>query len=46
MILENGKQRIERMRKSKIKLPIKDNEKPDWKFMEDYIKSLNYSKEI
>lgn len=40
------KWRIERMRKSKIKLPIKDNENPDWKFMEDYIKSLNYSKEI
>lgn len=32
-----------RMKESKIKLPIDANGKPDWKFMEDYIKSLPYS---
>jgi len=32
----------ERIRKTKIKLPFKDK-KPDWKFMEEYIKSLPYS---
>lgn len=31
------------MEKSKIKLPIYINQNPDWKFMEDYIKILNYS---
>lgn len=38
------KWRPERMRKSKLKLPSK-NGKPDWKYMEEYIKSLHY-KEI
>lgn len=32
----------DRMEKIKIKLPAKNNE-PDWQFMENYIKSLNYS---
>ncbi len=32
----------ERIRKTKIKLPFK-NDQPDWEFMEDYIKSLPYS---
>ena len=31
-----------KMKSSKIKLPCK-NKKPDWSFMENYIKSLNYS---
>ncbi|MBR1775033.1 MAG: restriction endonuclease subunit S [Bacteroidales bacterium] len=30
----------------KIKLPVTKNGKPDWKFMENYIKSLPYSKII
>ena len=34
-----------RMKERSIKLPTKDGE-PDWQFMEDYIKSLNYSKYI
>lgn len=36
----------ELMLKSKIKLPIKANGDPDWKFMEKYIKSLPYSASI
>lgn len=32
----------DRMKQIKIKLPAKNNE-PDWHFMENYIKSLNYS---
>ncbi len=35
-----------RMKKTKIKLPVKKDGSPDWKFMEDYIKSLPYSKNI
>lgn len=35
---------LERMKESVIKLPITEEEKPDWQFMEDYIKSLPYSK--
>ena len=34
----------ERMEKSKIKLPIDKEGNPDWKFMDDFIKTLNYSK--
>ena len=34
---------IDRMQKSLIKLPVDSNGKPDWQFMEDYIKSLPYS---
>lgn len=40
------KWRIERMRESKIKLPIDKSGNPDWQFMEDYIKSLPYSRSI
>jgi len=36
----------EEMQQSKIKLPITPNGTPDWQFMEDYIKSLPYSKAI
>ena len=35
-----------RMPKSLIKLPITKDGSPDWQFMEDYIKSLPYSKSI
>ena len=35
-----------RMKISKIKLPITTNGTPNWQFMEDFIKSLNYSKEL
>lgn len=38
------KWRYERMEKSVIKLPVTKNGKPDWEFMEQYIKSLKYSK--
>lgn len=37
------KWRIERMRESKIKLPVDSDGNPDWQFMEDFIKSLPYS---
>jgi type I restriction enzyme M protein len=37
------KWRIERMKESRIKLPVDKNANPDWQFMEDYIKSLPYS---
>lgn len=40
------KWRIERMKESKIKLPVDVSGNPDWKFMEEYIKSLPYSAEI
>ncbi len=33
----------ERLKTLKIKLPIDKNSLPDWKFMEDYIKSLPYT---
>lgn len=33
---------ISRMKKSEIKLPVDKNGKPDWKFMEEFIKSLPY----
>jgi len=32
-----------RLEKLNIKLPADKNGNPDWKFMEDYIKSLPYS---
>jgi len=38
------KWRFDRMLKNIIKLPVNENGKPDWDFMEDYIKSLPYSK--
>lgn len=40
------KWRFERMIKSRIKLPVNETGNPDWKFMENYIKSLKYSKAI
>lgn len=40
------KWRIERMKESKIKLPVDSKGNPDWQFMEDYIKSLPYSSAI
>ena len=30
----------------KIKLPVDDNEKPDYQFMKNYIKSLPFSNKI
>ena len=33
---------VKKFGKSMIKLPVDKNGKPDWKFMEDYIKSLPY----
>jgi len=36
----------ERLQNFKIKLPVDKNNKPDWQFMEDYIKSLPYSKNL
>ena len=35
--------RLMRLPFEKIKLPVDKNGKPDWKFMENYIKSLSYS---
>jgi hypothetical protein len=35
-----------RMNQTKIKLPVTNDNKPDWQFMEDYIKSLPYSDNI
>lgn len=35
---------ITRMKESKISLPVDSNGNPDWQLMEDYIKSLPYSK--
>ena len=40
------KWRIERMKESKIKLPVGDNGEPDWNFMEEYIKSLSFSSNL
>ncbi|PPD48798.1 MAG: hypothetical protein CTY16_05370 [Methylobacter sp.] len=37
---------MERMKESYIRLPVKANGKPDWDFMEQYIKSLPYSSQI
>lgn len=35
-----------KLRKSRIKLPVTPEGTPDWQFMEDYIKSLPYSKNL
>ena len=40
------KWRPKRMPSSLIKLPVDANNIPDWQFMEDYIKSLPYSRNI
>ena len=36
----------ERLKKSSIKLPVTSESVPDWQFMEDYIKSLSWSKNL
>lgn len=36
----------ERMNETEIRLPVDSNNNPDWEFMEDYIKSLSYSKAL
>lgn len=36
----------EKLKQTKIKLPIDKNENPDWHFMENYIKALPYSVSI
>ena len=40
------KWRYMRMCRSKIKLPVTTEGTPDWAFMESYIKSLPYSKNL
>ena len=40
------KWRPSRMPKSKIKLPVNSNGKPDWAYMENYIQSLPYSSNL
>ena len=37
---------LDRMNETLIRLPITETKKPDWEFMESYIKSLPYSKSI
>lgn len=37
---------LDRMRESKMKLPVNVSGNPDWKFMEDFIKALPYSAEV
>lgn len=37
---------LEKMKESIIKLPVGEGKKPDWNFMESYIKSLSYSDRI
>lgn len=37
---------LDRMNPSIIQLPVNKNNDPDWKFMEDYIKSLPYSRNL
>ncbi|MBD1210041.1 MAG: restriction endonuclease subunit S [Ignavibacteria bacterium] len=37
---------IGRMKTSRIKLPVDKSGQPDWKLMEDYIKTIDYSKQI
>lgn len=37
---------IGRMNESQIKLPVTETGEPDWEFMENYIKSLPYSKSL
>lgn len=38
--------RLDRMPNSEIRLPVDEQGNPDWQFMEDYIKSLPYSKNL
>lgn len=37
---------LDRMKDSKIKLPVTSNGNPDWQFMEDYIKSIQFSSSL
>jgi hypothetical protein len=37
---------IERMLASRIKLPVDENQHPDWTYMERYIQSLKFSSQI
>jgi Type I restriction modification DNA specificity domain len=37
---------IARMKTSRIKLPVDRSGQPDWNFMEDFMKTINYSKQI
>ena len=37
---------LEMMKKSRIKLPVTPEGTPDWQYMEDYIKSLPYSRNL
>ena len=37
---------IGRMKISKIKLPVDNTGQPDWKLMENFVKTINYSKQI
>jgi hypothetical protein len=37
---------LEMMQQSTIKLPATKKNQPDWQFIEDYIKSINYSKSL
>ena len=42
-----GRARIlNKLKKETIKLPVDSNGKPDWQFMENYIKSLPYGDRI
>ena len=34
------------MKESKIKLPVSDDGTPDWTLMDNYIKSVKFSKQI
>lgn len=38
--------RLSKLKYDKIKLPVTSDNKPNWKFMENYIKSLPYSKSL
>ena len=38
--------KVEKINSTRIKLPINSSGNPDWKFIEDYIKSLPYSSNI
>lgn len=40
------KWRYQRMLKTKIKIPVDQNNNPDWKFMKQYISTLSYSSNL
>jgi hypothetical protein len=37
---------IDRMKRTRIKLPVKNDGRPDWKYMERYIKSMPFSSQV